>query len=40
MNNDRVPDLESGVVREVPDKQMKLRLTNAFRSRLKTLRSV
>ncbi|MCY3664649.1 MAG: hypothetical protein OXH81_03235 [Gemmatimonadetes bacterium] len=30
MNNDRVPDLESGVVREVPDKQMKLRLTNAF----------
>ena len=29
-NNDRVPDLECGVVREVPDKQMKLRLTNAF----------
>ena len=29
-NNDRVPDLEYGVAREVPDEQMKLRLTNAF----------
>ena len=30
MNNDRVPDLEYGVARDVPDEQMKLRLTNAF----------
>lgn len=29
-NNDRVPDLEEGIVYEIPDKQMKLRLTNAF----------
>ncbi len=29
-SNDRVPDLEYGVVRDVPDEQMKLRLTNAF----------
>ena len=29
-NNDRVPDLEYGVVRDIPDKQMRLRLTNAF----------
>ena len=29
-SNDRVPDLEYGVAREVPDEQMKLRLTNAF----------
>ena len=29
-NNDRVPDLEYEVAREIPDKQMKLRLTNAF----------
>ena len=29
-NNDRVPDLEYGVVRDIPDKQMRLRLTNVF----------
>ena len=29
-SNDRVPDLEYGVVRDVPDEQMKLRLINAF----------
>ena len=33
MNNDRVPDLEYGVAREVPDEQMKLRLTSAFREK-------
>ena len=32
-SNDRVPDLEYGVAREVPDEQMKLRLTNAFREK-------
>lgn len=30
MNNDRVPDLEYGVASDVPDEQIKLRLTNAF----------